>query len=711
MSDLTPPIKQKLILGHPVGLYVLFFTEMWERFSYYGMRALLITYMINYFKWTQSDASSVYKWYTSLVYVTPILGGFMADRYLGNTWAVIIGALLMAVGHFLMAFEATNIFYAALILLIIGNGFFKPNMSTQVGKLYPPNDRRRDGAYTIFYMGINLGAFLSPLACGWLQENTVGEYHSGFALAGIGMVIGLFTYLIGLPLIKEVKYQGHFEKHSDDANDLPLSETDAEKTSSVLGSFSEFAVKSLLFGAIFLIGLACWKGYVSKPISAAPALISGMSLFVVYWIASQTKNAMRDRFLTIVALGFFAIFFWAAFEQAGNALNLWADKTTNRYLFKPMPEESKYPEIATQNDDNKGDVPLNSKQGGISFFELFKIKEKKSEGGLGFDPVPTAWFQSINALSIFIMAPLFAWLWLRMDFSIPIKMTLGIFSMSLSFVVMIAAAYVENSPLSTDFKGSELPSSIIMGKSGDLSLKESDSKELYPIQGGRLYYDSVKKQFTIRGVFADFERDRVARSTAPSDFALALEDISKELLSQKTKSGTSPIELKLPASVIGFDIRYAGLPESVVKFDSKNNTLLFSAPLAEKDIKALLLAGANPEFRDSMDNLFVGTAKFKVSPSWLFWSYILATVGELCLSPVGLSMANKLAPAKFATMIMGLWLLVSAFGNFAAGALGETYGTIPPVEYFTYTTAALAVSACILLIISRKLTLMMHGVK
>ena len=190
--------------GHPEGLYFLFFTEMWERFSYYGMRALLITYMVIYFKWTQSDASSVYKWYTTLVYVTPILGGFLADRYLGNTWAVIIGAGLMAVGHFLMAFEASNIFYAALILLIIGNGFFKPNMSTQVGRLYPPNDRRRDGAYTIFYMGINLGAFLSPLACGWLQENTVGEYHSGFALAGIGMVVGMITYLIGLPLIKEI---------------------------------------------------------------------------------------------------------------------------------------------------------------------------------------------------------------------------------------------------------------------------------------------------------------------------------------------------------------------------------------------------------------------------------------------------------------------------------------------------------------------------
>lgn len=710
MSDLTNATKHKTFLGHPIGLYVLFFTEMWERFSYYGMRALLITYMVNYFKWTQSDASSVYKWYTTLVYVTPILGGFLADRYLGNTWAVIIGAGLMAVGHFLMAFEASNIFYAALILLIIGNGFFKPNMSTQVGRLYPPNDRRRDGAYTIFYMGINLGAFLSPLACGWLQENTVGEYHSGFALAGIGMVVGMLTYLIGLPLIKEIpNVEIQVESQSKDS-DQPLSEKDADQTPSVLGSFSNFAVKSLLFAAIFLICVACWKAS-SKPISAAPALISAVSLLVVYWIASQVKNAMRDRVLTIVALGFFAIFFWAAFEQAGNALNLWADKTTNRYLFKPMPEENKYPPVIDSVFVKEGDTLPVVNQEKPSFFGLFKLKDKKNDDGFGFDPVPTAWFQSINALAIFIMAPLFAWLWLRMDLSIPMKMTLGIFAMSLSFVVMIGASFVENVPLVTDFKGNKLPSSITIGKSGELLLNEPDSKEVYPIQGGRLTYDSSKKQFTARGVFADVERDRVARSSAPPELSLALEDISKELSKQKISNKTFPIELKLPDSVVGFDIRYAGLPESMVKFNAINNTLLFSGTLAEKDIKALLLAGANPDFRDSMDMLFVGSSKFKVSSAWLFWSYILATIGELCLSPVGLSMANKLAPAKFATMIMGLWLLVSAFGNFAAGALGETYGTIPPVEYFTYTTGALAASACVLLVISRKLTLMMHGVK
>src|SRR5205807_7049185 len=144
---------------------------------------------------SQTEASTVYKVDTSFVYVTPILGGFLADRLLGNRLAVIIGAVLMAIGHFLMAFERYEIFMAALIFLIFGNGFFKPNMSTQVGRLYPPNDSRRDGAYTIFYMGINLGAFLSPLVCGWLAENTLGRYHSGFTMAGIGMLCGLLIYL------------------------------------------------------------------------------------------------------------------------------------------------------------------------------------------------------------------------------------------------------------------------------------------------------------------------------------------------------------------------------------------------------------------------------------------------------------------------------------------------------------------------------------
>lgn len=216
----------KTLLGHPVGLFFLFFTEMWERFSYYGMRGLLRLYMVNYlfvasrqvlqggdarapgdpgavvgWDFVQqllpsdlgSQASIIYGWYTGLVYLTPLLGGILADRYLGQRKTVVVGGILMAIGHFVMAFE--NWFFLALAFLIVGNGAFKPNISTQVGNLYPAGDPRRDGAFTIFYMGINIGAFLSNLACGTLAA--VYGWHYGFGAAGVGMVAGLVVYLIG----------------------------------------------------------------------------------------------------------------------------------------------------------------------------------------------------------------------------------------------------------------------------------------------------------------------------------------------------------------------------------------------------------------------------------------------------------------------------------------------------------------------------------
>ena len=178
---------------HPPGLYVLFFTEMWERFSYYGMRSLLVYYMIKHLQFTQEQSSRIYGLYTGFVYFTPLFGGLLADRVLGQRRTVIVGGVLMAIGHFLMAVE--SLFYPALVFLILGNGAFKPNISTQVGALYPAGDNRRDRAFSIFYMGINLGAFFSPLVCGTLGEK-IG-YHWGFSAAGVGMVIGLLVYLSG----------------------------------------------------------------------------------------------------------------------------------------------------------------------------------------------------------------------------------------------------------------------------------------------------------------------------------------------------------------------------------------------------------------------------------------------------------------------------------------------------------------------------------
>src|SRR4051812_15005416 len=215
----------KTFLGHPIGLFVLFFTEMWERFSYYGMRALLVLYMTSYLikhvdgggyvfgfgalkhileaafgpLGVQPLASQIYGLYTGFVYFTPFFGGILADRVFGQRKTVVVGGILMAIGHFLMAFE--QFFLLALLFLILGNGCFKPNISTQVGNLYAEGDPRRDGAFTIFYMGINLGAFFSPLVCGTLGQ--VYGWHYGFTAAGVGMVIGLLVYLWGQKYLAE----------------------------------------------------------------------------------------------------------------------------------------------------------------------------------------------------------------------------------------------------------------------------------------------------------------------------------------------------------------------------------------------------------------------------------------------------------------------------------------------------------------------------
>ena len=194
-------------LGHPKGLFVLFFAEMWERFSYYGMRALLIFYLVQHWMFSDSEASVIYGAYTALVYITPVVGGYLADRYLGQRKAVAFGALLLTFGHFLMAFEgsggqddaALNIFWLALAFIIVGSGFLKANISVIVGQLYSRTDIRRDPAYTIFYMGINLGAALGAIVAGWLGQTYGWSY--GFGAAGIGMLLGLIVFVWGKPLL------------------------------------------------------------------------------------------------------------------------------------------------------------------------------------------------------------------------------------------------------------------------------------------------------------------------------------------------------------------------------------------------------------------------------------------------------------------------------------------------------------------------------
>jgi dipeptide/tripeptide permease len=773
-TDAAAP-RQRTFLGHPIGLYVLFFTEMWERFSYYGMRALLMLYMVNYFRWAQKDASTVYKIYTSFVYVTPILGGYLADRYLGNRRAVIIGAVLMAIGHFLMAFEELPIFMGALLFLILGNGMFKPNMSVQVGRLYAANDGRRDGAYTIFYMGINLGAFLSPLACGWLQENTVGGFHSGFTLAGIGMVLGLGIYLLGQPFILELPPDALIEKgpplkgteaqerdptlalashegmQAAPAGDEALTEAQAERAPSVLGGLSAmvpgflYLVGGLVFGAalvilaVLLLGnmasLAATLGPIQEwfgggDISNISNMIllgiAGFCLLLLGFVAGKVAGGMRDRVLAILILGVFVVFFWAAFEQAGNVLNVWADQSTNRYIT----EEAKLPKVVTEVKEDKAKKEEDAAPAHVGpwqhFLNLFPnmVKLKKVEGDDGpertwrealigwFNPMPTAWFQSINALAIFLIAPIFAWLWIYLDRkgyqpSIPMKMVLGLLAMSASMAIMLGAAKEENRYSEVAW-AKPLPSGISETAAHQLAHgKEGHTK---PFHAGRLTKEGDK--LALYGVLNKNECDLLIETTAPENFQELVKELrkkSEEIDGDKVKS----VEVVLDSVPPGFDMKFSELQKSVVEYHDNRGTakLIAHTKLVQKEVKGLLVAGGDPEFRGTIHRLYVKSTEFRVSSWWLFWSYILATLGELCLSPVGLSMVSKLAPAKFATMLMGVWMLTSAFGNFAAGLMGERFEDVTPITFFLYAAAVVAGSAIVLLVLVRWVTGAMHGVK
>ncbi len=300
-------------LGHPKGLYMLFFAEMWERFSYYGMRALLIFYLTKHWLFDDGKSNLIYGAYTSLVYITPVLGGYLADRYLGQRKAVLFGAILLTAGHFMMAFEGTggqadptiNIFWLALSFVIVGSGFLKANISVMVGQLYGLTDTRRDAAYTIFYMGINVGAAIGTILAGYLGETYGWRY--GFGAAGVGMLLGLVVFVLGKGLLK-----GAGEKPVLVAGQKPVSEP-------------------LLYG----IGLASvaviWGLIQYQNVIQNLLIVSGVGLLgYVLWQSFKLPKEPRERMFAILFLISLNPIFWGLFEQAGGSMNLFTDRFVER---------------------------------------------------------------------------------------------------------------------------------------------------------------------------------------------------------------------------------------------------------------------------------------------------------------------------------------------------------------------------------------------
>ena len=302
--------------GHPSGLYVLFFTEMWERFSYYGMRAIFVLFMSKVLLMSDKEASEIYGSYTGLVYLTPLLGGYLCDQFLGNRRSIFVGGLLMALGQFLMFLSASagkdggaTFMWAGLTALIVGNGFFKPNISTMVGQLYPKNDRRIDSAFTIFYMGINLGAFFSPLIC-----SSLGDFKYGFLAACIGMLLGLVVMLLF--------QKKHLISEEGQEIGLPVKPMNARSISMVAGSIG------LIF---FMLNFKQW--FHSDQDIISWFIYGSMVLMPVLILSDRSLNKQEiSRITVIFILAFFVIFFWGAFEQAGASLTLFADRQTNRFI-------------------------------------------------------------------------------------------------------------------------------------------------------------------------------------------------------------------------------------------------------------------------------------------------------------------------------------------------------------------------------------------
>ena len=388
-EDTSP--AQKTFFGHPRGLATLFFTEMWERFSYYGMRGILVLYMVAMMQdgglgLTDGVATAIYGLYTAAVYLFALPGGWLADRLIGQQKAVWYGGILISAGQFTLALATRESFIIGLVLITIGTGLLKPNVSTIVGELYPEGGARRDAGFSVFYMGINIGAFVAPLICGFLGENI--DWRLGFVAAGTGMIIGLVQYRITKKHLGE--HGKHPERHPDP-------EVQARKEKSMR---MWTAVGVFIIGLVLVLGLTGILQF--SPIGLAQAtgviiLLMAVIYFVYIMLFGELDSVGKKRVGAIFVFFIFSTMFWAGFEQAGSSLNLFAERFTDRVI-------------------------------------------------MGWE-MPASWLQSVNPLLIITFAPLFGvlWVWLskrKLEPSTPLKFSFGLLFLGLGFLVMVGAANI-----------------------------------------------------------------------------------------------------------------------------------------------------------------------------------------------------------------------------------------------------------------------------
>lgn len=687
------------VLGHPAGLFVLFFTEMWERFSFYGMRVLLINFLtmalIGYnpgWEWTAENAGALFGTYAMLLYITPILGGIIADKLVGYRWAVVIGSIIMTMGHAAMALETEWSLYVGLGLLVIGTGFFKPNITSIISEMYKDLPEKKDGAYTIFYMGVNAGAFFGMMLCGYLAERIGWSY--GFGLAGIFMLLGTLQFWFAKPLFGKIG-----EVPTGEPVEVAQDPTDQEEVAQVEKHNPFTTLDKVLIVISSIIGL----GYaINDPLSKIAgidlfkafqindfegqyvAVLVALALFMFLVISRILRYAkvVRDRMFAFIIFAFFTVFFWMSFEQGATSLVLFARDSVDRTLSGDS--------AVLFNIVNTllTIIPL-----AIITYVLILLAKKT------YKKIP---------LSNMVLAVCFAGVWaivlwmLNRDWN--------------STAYEVSYATVQTPVLDKDGNAK------LDDKGNAVYLYTPITENFAPKTTDKIVEQSIRiseqDQFTVGQEISIITKDKDNTSFGY---------IAPETVVQKRKVGAdlnrdngivkgqvkeikdNEVEITVSwFSILNsfYIIAFASLFSKW--FDSKYNpnaSVKYGLGLIIMAMGFGLLAYGSYGLHEGM----------KVSMLWLILAYLFHTLGELCLSPVGLSYVSKLVPARMIAFMFGMWYLAIAIGNKLAAVLGGQIEKITEQyslsTFFLIFTIVPAVAGLAIIALYPVLKKLMHGVK
>lgn len=694
------------VLGHPAGLFVLFFTEMWERFSFYGMRVLLVQFLtmalVGYnpgWEWTTENATALFGTYAMLLYLTPILGGIIADKFTGYRIAVVIGAIIMTLGHAAMAIETEFWLYVGLGLLVVGTGFFKPNMTSILSEMYKDVPEKKDGAYTIFYMGVNAGAFFGMMLCGYLAEKIGWAY--GFGLAGVFMLFGTLQFWLSKPLfgkigdkpskVHEVELEHGINEKTED---FASTTDDTDKRN----PFTKLDLILIVFSSIIGLGYA-----INDPLSKIGGIdifsfadtdtLSGQYVMVLIGLAAflflvigrimRYERVVRDRMIAVVVFAFFTVFFWLSFEQGASSLVIFARDNVNRVL----------------------------------------------SGGAATT------FNIINALLTIVPLGMVSWVLYLLGKQTWKKIRGSNIVLIVCFLgVWAVVGWMLNRDMNTmayDVQYSAIETPQMDDETG-LQKKNEDGELVFN-------FEPVTQMMKVKST--DKVVTRTASIAEPVDLSLSdkvniiVKDnkgkefgyLSEERFKRAVANGEHLSRDNGIITATVTKIKDSEVEVTVSWFSILNSFFIIAfASLISKWWESKYNPSAAMKYGLGLIIMAIGFGLLalgaygikegvKVSMVWLILAYLFHTLGELCLSPVGLSYVSKLVPPRMIAFMFGMWYLAIAIGNKLAAVLGGQIENITEkyslsVFFLIFTIVPIA-AGLLVMALNPVLKKLMHGVK